>query len=112
MSKAMIHTCNNCKKKTEYLDGWLAIEAIGDRLAVENNLPGHKIIKMGDHESMHFCSRLCFVSFFVNSDLEDELETAYWHFDAARKGDGEYKGRPQIERDAFKSVIRGVVSRV
>ena len=38
--------------------------------------------------------------------MSDELEEMYWEFDAARKGDGKYKGRSQSERDAFKMVVR------
>lgn len=37
---------------------------------------------------------------------EEAQETAYWDFDARRKGYPPYKGRPQSERDAFKQVLR------
>jgi hypothetical protein len=40
------------------------------------------------------------------SDEYELLEIMYWEFDARRKGYGEYKHRPQSERDAFKAVIR------
>ena len=39
---------------------------------------------------------------------EDDLEAAYWNFDARKKGYGEFKGRPQSERDAYKWSLRGV----
>lgn len=35
---------------------------------------------------------------------EDPAEAAYWEMDARIKGYGEWKGRPQSERDAFKAV--------
>ena len=38
--------------------------------------------------------------------LEDAIESAYWDFDALRKR----KGRPMSERDAFKQVVRSLVS--
>lgn len=34
--------------------------------------------------------------------LEEACESAYWRFDARRKGYGSWKGTPQSERDAFK----------
>ena len=41
-------------------------------------------------------------------DFNDSLEAAYWQFDARVKGYGEWKGRPQSERDAFKATVRGI----
>ena len=38
--------------------------------------------------------------------VEDAIEQAYWRFDARRKGDREFGGRPQSERDAFKAEAR------
>lgn len=42
----------------------------------------------------------------------DPLENAYWDFDAMRKGDGQYKGHPQAERDAYKMSIRAIISKL
>lgn len=39
---------------------------------------------------------------------EEDLEAAYWNFDARKKGDGIFKGRIQSERDAFKWALRGL----
>jgi hypothetical protein len=39
-------------------------------------------------------------------DFEDQLEAAYWNFDARRSGYSEWTNNPQSERDAFKQVIR------
>lgn len=39
-------------------------------------------------------------------EFEKRIEAAYWEFDARRKGDGEWNGRPQAERDAFKAACR------
>lgn len=41
-------------------------------------------------------------------DFEEDLEKAYWYFDAAKKGTGPFKNRPMPERDAFKRLIRGL----
>ncbi len=38
--------------------------------------------------------------------VEDAIEQAYWRFDARKKGMGEFGGRPQSERDAFKCEVR------
>jgi len=40
------------------------------------------------------------------------LEQAYWEFDSRRKGYGKWKGMPQAERDAFKAVVRGILSAI
>jgi hypothetical protein len=37
---------------------------------------------------------------------DDPAELAYWRFDARVKGDAEWRGRPQSERDAFKAEYR------
>jgi hypothetical protein len=37
---------------------------------------------------------------------DDPAEFAYWRFDARVKGDAEWRGRPQSERDAFKAEYR------
>ena len=39
-------------------------------------------------------------------EFEDQLEAAYWEFDARVKGYNEWKLHPQSERDAFKQVVR------
>lgn len=44
-------------------------------------------------------------------NFEDELEKAFWTFDAKHKGYGEWKHRPQSECDAFKNTVRGVLNR-
>lgn len=38
-----------------------------------------------------------------------KAEIAYWDFDARHKGYGQYKFRPQSERDAFKAVFRAAL---
>jgi hypothetical protein len=43
--------------------------------------------------------------------LEEQIEEAFWDFDGRRKGYGEWKNRPQSERDAFKSVLRTFIER-
>lgn len=45
----------------------------------------------------------------TNSSREEAIEAAYWEFDARMKGYGEFKGRQQTERDAFKWTLRGLV---
>ena len=42
--------------------------------------------------------------------LEDKIEEAFWSFDGRRKGYGEFKNRPQSERDAFKTILRNFVN--
>jgi hypothetical protein len=44
----------------------------------------------------------------TTTEFEELLESAFWDFDARRRGDGEYKGHPQSERDAFKQVMSGL----
>ena len=46
----------------------------------------------------------------MTPEQEDVLETAYWLFDARRKGYGEWKGMPQSERDAFKAQYRAIAA--
>lgn len=41
---------------------------------------------------------------------DDAAETAYWRFDARKKGYAEWKGRPQTERHAFKAEFRASVA--
>lgn len=41
---------------------------------------------------------------------EGELEGAYWEFDARRKGYGRWRDAPMAERDAFKTVVRNLLS--
>ncbi len=41
--------------------------------------------------------------------FEDQLEQAFWEFDASRKGDGPYKGMRQSERDSFKGAVRALI---
>lgn len=38
----------------------------------------------------------------------DEAERLFWEFDARRKGYSRWKGQPQSERDAFKTIIRSL----
>ena len=42
-------------------------------------------------------------------DVEDDIEAAYWHFDARKKGLNEWAYAPQSERDAFKAEARKLV---
>lgn len=44
-------------------------------------------------------------------DFEDELEKAFWIFDAKHKGYGKWKPYPMSERDAFKTTVRGILNR-
>lgn len=44
--------------------------------------------------------------------IEDAIEAAFWEADARRKGYGEWKTRPQSERDAFKWAVRACVGKV
>jgi|694.fasta_scaffold59073_3 hypothetical protein len=44
-----------------------------------------------------------------HTKIEDMLEQSFWDFDAARKGYGDWKNRPQSERDAFKQIVRQFV---
>ena len=39
------------------------------------------------------------------NEIANEIESAYWKFDAAHKGLGKYKGHPQSERDAYKTSV-------
>lgn len=40
---------------------------------------------------------------------EDDIEAAYWRFDARRNGYGEWRTRPMTERDAFKAEMRSAL---
>ncbi len=40
---------------------------------------------------------------------DDPAETAYWNFDARKKGYAQWKGVPQTERDAFKAEYRAAL---
>lgn len=46
------------------------------------------------------------------NDLEDKIEEAFWSFDGRRKGYGEFKNRPQSERDAFKHEMRKIIDHI
>ena len=46
------------------------------------------------------------------SDDADEAERLYWEFDARHKGYSEWKGQPQSERDAFKTIVRRLLREV
>jgi hypothetical protein len=41
--------------------------------------------------------------------VEQRIQEAFLRFDARRKGIGEWKDRPQSERDAFKAEARALV---
>lgn len=42
--------------------------------------------------------------------LEEKIEEAFWDFDGAHKGYGQYKDGPLSERDAFKMILRKFVN--
>lgn len=46
----------------------------------------------------------------IDARSEDPAEAAFWEMDARIKGNGEWKGRPQSERDAFKAVARKLLA--
>ena len=41
---------------------------------------------------------------------DDPAEAAYWEFDARRSGNGQWRGMPMSERDAFKAVARKLLA--
>ena len=46
----------------------------------------------------------------LTDKIEEDIESAYWEFDAIKKG---YSGRNVTsERDAFKMVIRQIISNI
>jgi hypothetical protein len=42
---------------------------------------------------------------------EEQIEAAFWEMDARVNGTGEWKGRPQSQRDAFKWAVRNLLAR-
>lgn len=42
--------------------------------------------------------------------MDEAIEAAYWQFDARQKGMGQWAGRPQSERDAFKMAVRALLA--
>jgi len=38
-------------------------------------------------------------------NIEEKIEELYWQFDGDKKGYGERKGCPMMERDAFKKAV-------
>lgn len=43
--------------------------------------------------------------------LSEDLEQAYWDFDAAHKGYGKHKNMPLSDRDAFKSIVAALIQK-
>lgn len=42
--------------------------------------------------------------------LDETLESAFWKFDAMHKGYNQWRHAPMSERDAFKAVVRGLLT--
>lgn len=47
-----------------------------------------------------------------NDRINDEIEAAFWEFDARRKGTGQFAGATQGERHAFKMAVHGAARRL
>ena len=43
--------------------------------------------------------------------LSEDLEQAYWDFDAAHNGYGKHKNMPLSDRDAFKSIVAALIQK-
>ena len=41
---------------------------------------------------------------------DEQIEAAYWEFDARKKGYGQWKGCPMTDRDAFKWALRAALA--
>lgn len=62
------------------------------------------------HEGKHVPYADLFAQASPVTQDDDPAETAYWRFDARKKGYAEWKGIPQTERDAFKAEFRASVA--
>lgn len=52
------------------------------------------------------------VTRLAEQTIDEAIESAYWQFDAMRKGLNEWAGNPKSERDAFKLVCWGLAKGV
>ena len=73
--KKVIYTCDNdeCKKQTNdiKLEGWLEIGSNNGSLFVENNCIDKRLITLGNHTDIHFCSKKCFTDYFFMEEKKD-----------------------------------------
>lgn len=47
----------------------------------------------------------------ITTDIEEKIEQAYWEWDAIKKGYSQ-RGTLMTERDAFKMLIRKIISEI
>lgn len=67
--KVTIYTCdeNNCNnKKNEKPVDWLMIGSSGNDIQIENNLTDARFKNHGNYRDLHFCSKKCFVDYFIS----------------------------------------------
>ena len=61
-----LHNGDDCKEETHNVDGWLSI--ISDELSIKNGLPNNRLIEMNNRQSLHFCSKDCFINLFFKEN--------------------------------------------
>ena len=73
-----IYKCDNdrCDNETESLSEWMSIGTSDGKndLYIQNNIKGHRMLAMGKHNDIHFCSKECFIDLFWGK-LEGDIET-------------------------------------
>jgi hypothetical protein len=66
--KSVIYSCETCASERDNVlpDGWMEIDGGEIGLKITNDCDGAKLIEMDNHNSIHFCSRACFVNYFFH----------------------------------------------
>lgn len=67
------YKCDNCQKKLNYSEV-LEIKSENKTLYVKNNLEDKKLISLQNFDSIHFCSKRCFVNYFFEENPQKQIK--------------------------------------
>lgn len=60
----------NCFNTDTRTDSWITIGSESSDLFIENNLSERRLISIGRHSDLHFCSKSCFINKFFFNDKQ------------------------------------------
>ncbi len=72
--KTIKYTCDNCNKETNDIEDnkWIEIGSNDNSLFINNHAKDRKLITLGSHSSIHFCSSSCLINrFFTNKNIAE-----------------------------------------
>lgn len=75
--RKVIYSCEkeDCKRQTSEhgIENWLSIFTTDNEnsLGVRNGLENHRLETLSRYDSIHFCSRKCFINYFFKEETTD-----------------------------------------